>query len=49
MISLLERLEFWLYKKAPRLLTFLQQFTTMEWIVLILVLAYILEYFYGLQ
>jgi hypothetical protein len=49
MISPLERLQFWIHKKAPRLLTFLQQFTIMEWIVLILVLIYIMEYSYGLE
>ena len=43
MISLMERIEYWMYKKAPRVLTFFQQFTIMEWTVLILVALFVME------
>ena len=42
-LSLIEKLEFWMYKKAPKLLTFFQQFTIMEWMVLLIVGFYIME------
>lgn len=41
MITPLERIQFWIHKKAPRLLTFLQQFTIMEWMAIVAVGIYI--------
>ena len=35
------KIQAWLYKKVPRLLTFLQQFTIMEWLVISMLLIWI--------
>lgn len=37
------KIQAWLYKKVPGLLTFLQQFTIIEWLVLILIGTWILQ------
>lgn len=37
----IDEMNFWLYKKAPRLLTFLQQFTIIEWLVIIFIVGWV--------
>jgi hypothetical protein len=48
MLTPLERLEAWLYKKAPRVLTFYRQFTIMEWLGVIALIILIMETAHGL-
>ena len=36
------KIQAWMYKKAPRLLTFLEQFTIIEWFVIILLIEWLI-------
>jgi hypothetical protein len=47
-MNYVDRFNFWLYKKAPGVLTFIRQFTIMEWFVVVLLLGFIVEKFYDL-
>jgi hypothetical protein len=38
----IDKINFWLYKKAPRLLTFIQQFTIIEWLVIIFFIGWLI-------
>lgn len=41
MISLKEKIQAWLYKKAPRVLDVLQMFTIAEWVIILIGVGYV--------